>query len=363
LVLGSLPSISLFSAALFGVELHLLLECRRGASWRALLPLPLLFLLWANLLIDFVFGLMVLGIFVAVMALQPMLARFGATALEAQPTAPVAPLCGIAFVSTAVTFVNPYGYALWQNAGTELYSSTALKYFTELKPMEFRQPADYLVLLLAMSTFVFLGVQRSRDLFKYVALAAAMALAFRMQRDVWCLVLLSVGFIGELSSEGHPAVKATPRIGGIRHVAAVVIGLLFVIATVAAYLPASQPVLLRGAARVLPLEACNFMKQARPAPPIFNSYRWGGFLAWYLPEYPASVDARVALFGEEATAEHFKTVNGERPLNEDPVFSAAHTLLLEKHSKLATALTTIPVLANMYHVAYSDDVAIVFTRS
>ena len=362
--LGGLPTNTLLSAVLFAAELYLLLESRRRASSRVLLPMPVLLMLWANLDISFFLGLLLIAIFALAVSTESVLARSGVTVFQsALPNPAPAHLFGILAISALATLLNPYGYGLWQNISTELWSKAGLKYLAEMGPMRFRQLSDYIVLLLAMGTFLLLGRRRSRDLFKYFALAAAMGLAFRVQREVWCLVLLSIAFIGDLFWRDESSIEATVTISRRWEKCLVAIALILVVTIVCAILPSTDSELLRRSNHVLPIDACNFMRRARPAPPLFNSYKFGGFLAWYLPEYPASIDGRTALFGDETVAEHFKTVNGERPLSQDPVFSAAHTVLLEKNSKLARALTSIPALTKLFRVMYSDDVAIVFTRS
>jgi len=55
-----------------------------------------------------------------------------------------------------------------------------------------------------------------------------------------------------------------------------------------------------------PCEAINFIQKNKPAGNMFNSYDWGGYLIWQLPEYPVFIDGRVP--GQEIYSE-FETVN------------------------------------------------------
>ena len=41
------------------------------------------------------------------------------------------------------------------------------------------------------------------------------------------------------------------------------------------------------------------LSRASSPPRLFNSYNWGGYLLWNLPEYPVFVDGRADLYGNE----------------------------------------------------------------
>ena len=63
-ILGGVPPLPLYCSVLaFAVELILLMDCRATGNLRRLYWLPLLFLLWANLDVQFVIGIFVLLLF------------------------------------------------------------------------------------------------------------------------------------------------------------------------------------------------------------------------------------------------------------------------------------------------------------
>ena len=62
--------------------------------------------------------------------------------------------------------------------------------------MRFRQPQDYLLMLLAMTAFFALGRRRSRDLFLISLLIVSAAISFRTMRDNWFVVVCSVAIVG-----------------------------------------------------------------------------------------------------------------------------------------------------------------------
>ncbi len=120
--------------------------------------------------------------------------------------------------------------------------------------------------------------------------------------------------------------------------------------------------LMNKLAGAFPLKACDWIRENQLPRPLFNAYEWGGFLTWYLPEYPVAIDGRVGLYGDGLTEQYFKLTGGKERLEMDPTFSRARTILLERHSAMARALTTLPALSSSYRMAYSDDLAIVLVR-
>ena len=107
-----------------------------------------------------------------------------------------------------------------------------------------------------------------------------------------------------------------------------------------------------------PVRASDFIRQNRLPQPLFNSYFWGGFLTWYLPEYPVAIDGRTDLYGDEVNIPYFQLTLAKIPLESHADFARAQTILLEANSPIAEALATLPD----YRVMYRDDQAVVLVR-
>jgi len=65
-------------------------------------------------------------------------------------------------------------------------------------------------------------------------------------------------------------------------------------------------------------------------------------LIWYLPDYPAAVDSRMELYGDEVLTKYFDVVGGKERLDSDSMVTRAGTLLLERNSPMAKALRNLP---------------------
>lgn len=345
----SYPSILLFS-----VELLLLLSIRSepidpGLSAKApqrsrfakpTFWLPFLFLLWANLDPSFVYGLAVLILFL-------ILARSGA------PLHELAPSIALSVLATFLTpgVFRPYG-VFFSNS----FSASA-GVLPEYHAPGFRRPEDYVLLLLVMSAFLALGLRRSRDLFLLALVSVSAALSFHAQRDTWLVVLAAVAVIGQSLREAK-AGRASFAATHMRELLISAAASLVVLVLIAAFAVPAPPALLAKAARTYPVAAADYIRDRRLPQPLFNAFEWGGFLTWYLPEYPVAIDSRLELYGDDFIVQYSKMMNAEIPYTEFPALANARTILLPRASIMAQALATLPA----YKVAYSDDVATVLTR-
>ena len=384
-VLAALPPTPVYCSVLFfGVELLLLLESRRSGNTRLLLWLPPLFLVWANVDVHFVYGLAPLLVFVAAAiaesvfssapsglessALSTHGSRRGlhstaAPRLDSSPRAasralPTSAASTIAcFIATLIT---PYFYHPWQ-----VFFSSALSaantYLPDYKAPGFRQPQDYVLLLLAMSAFLALGLRRSRDLFLIATLAIAAALSFHAQRDVWLTVVVATAIIGEMIGQtaapqcgDAPTRKSQGKLLSI----AIATSVIVIIAGAAVLTPRTETALLAKAAQTYPVDAVNYIHGHSLPQPLFNSFEWGGFLTYYLPEYPVAIDGRTDLHGDDFVIQYSKAMNAEIRYTDFPAMADARTILLPRGAIMAGALATLPG----YKLAYSDDVAVVITK-
>jgi hypothetical protein len=346
----------LFSILSFGILLYLLIESRRLSDIRPLFWVPLLFVIWANLDAQFLDGLLLLAVYVTAEVTEAVFRK------RIVPTLSVVKILGIAGLSVIATLLTPYTLRLFSGAFENAYSNVLFANFQEMQAMPFRRPQDFALMILVMAAFLALGRQRSRDLFKIGALSLFIMLAFRLQRDVWCVVLPSIAVIGDACGEW--CWKQRQQVpsevwGREKPLVAVIVLVLFGAAIV--HLP-TDPALMKQAGRAFPTKACDYIRVNQLPGPLFNTYYWGGFLTWYLPEYPVSMDSRLNLYGDDITNRYFKVSGGNQRLETDPSFARAQIILLERSSSMLKALTTLPALKDQFRVAYEDDVAAVLVR-
>jgi hypothetical protein len=111
-------------------------------------------------------------------------------------------------------------------------------------------------------------------------------------------------------------------------------------------------------ARVFPLGAIEYLKQERPPGVLFNSYNWGGYLLYALPEYPIFVDGRTDLYGDRLLRPWINAYFGRESWRGTFDEFNVNVVLVEPEVGIARVLRNNPA----WRVAYEDEISILFVR-
>jgi hypothetical protein len=350
-----MPRPVFFSIALLCGTLTLLFEAQRTGDIRKLYWLLPIFLLWANLHIQFIYGLAVWGLFVAVNLAQRLAQPFGfAPRYLADATLPAGPLAALFGGSLIATFIGPYSYHLYSVIFAYSRSQLIYSMITELQPLSFRASENFVELLLAGTAFFAIAWQKRVDLFKLALMAMGCIVAFRTMRDSWFLCVIAAACIADsrmVATEREQEDKPL-ELAGVFAAVTVVLTIL------APGFEFNTRGLDRAITGRFPVNAANFVIQNRIPGPLFNNFDWGGFLTWYLPAYPVSIDGRTDLYGEELDQTLLTTLNGESSYKTDPYLNDAGVVLLRRQDGLTAALN----IDSRFRKVYEDQMSVVFVR-
>jgi hypothetical protein len=328
----------------FVVELDVLMEARKTGKTRELNWLPLLFALWANVHIQFVIGLLVLG-----MALgEEVLARFW-SAVQTR----ISPIrLGVVFVACVLaTLVNAYGLGIYRVVHEYATQPGVFDLISEFKAMPFRSPQDYGVLLFALGGVVVLARARRLELFEIVLLGYAIYVSFRSLRDVWVLVVVGSAIVASgLKGRDENRFVVTAMFAPFVAIAtALVVFLSFRLQQV------DNKLLAANVAAKMPVRAVEFVKDKGLTGPLFNDFGWGGYLIWD-PGMPVSMDGRTNLYGDERINASVATWAGMPHWASDPDLLKANLVI----GPVSAPLTQLLRMSPRFDLVYEDKVAVVF---
>jgi len=350
-----MPRPVFFSVILLCLTLTLILQAQRTGRVQTLYWLPLIFLFWANLHIQFIYGLAVVGLLLACTLAQRLAASLGlSTPYLEEPAIPLKPLAAVFAGCVLATLISPYSYHLYGVIFAYSRSTLIYSIIKELQPLSFRGYENFAELLLAGAAFFAVGWQKKISLFKLALLVMASVVAFRTMRDSWFLCVAAAACIADSSpqtSESDAADKPWE------------LGIVFAIVAVALLLfSRSADFSTRGLDAAIssrfPVKAVNFLRQNPVPGPLYNTFDWGGFLTWYMPDYPVVVDGRTDLYGDELNKMLFDTSNGEASYKDNPYLNEAGVVLLHRYDGLVSALELDP----RFRKIYEDPIASVFVR-
>lgn len=344
-----------FSYILYCVVLALLFEAQRTGRVRALYGLPMVFVLWVNLHIQFIYGLFAVGLFVGIHLTQQAVSRVGfRTDYLGPSTLPAKQLIIILSLCALATFLGPNFYHPYLVVLAYTKAKFAYKVIVELQPLPFRLLSNYVELFLAAAGFYAVGWHRRMDPFKLALLVVASVVSFRTMRDAWFICLSAAACIADF-----PAPQTTShRTDSWREVAVVGAAVLLLLFLSASFTDFSTRGLDHAISANYPVNAVNFLRRNPVAGPLYNNLNWGGFLMWYLPELPVAVDGRNDLYGDELDPVFYYSQSAYPSYKSDPYLNESGLVILESKLPLAKVLTIDP----RFRLVYRDEIATVFAR-
>jgi len=345
-----------FSVILFTITLTLLFEAHRSGRMQSLYWLPLVFLVWANIHIQFIYGLAVVGLFAGINLLQriALRLRIHPDSLESATLPALLPFA-VLVCCVFASCIGPYSYHLYHEAFVISQSKIMYKIIRELQALSFLYFNQYLELLLAVSAYFAIGWRKKIDPFKFALLIFATVLAFRTWRDAWFICVVSAAIIADLPA---PEEERDRKLGLSGWAAVTMASILLLLLSVR-----STDFTTRGLDRAIsgeyPVDAVNFLRRNPVGGPLYNSFDWGGFLIFYMPQYPVSIDGRTDLYGDAMDEQYYSTQEADPSYVNDPVLNEAGVVLLKKKFPIATQLQ----VDRRFRVIYRDDMAVIFARN
>lgn len=364
-----MPRPVFFSMIFYAVTLASLMMAQRSGRIKLLYWLPLVFLLWANCHIQFVYGIFVVGLFAGVQVLQQLGERSGFRPQFVQPSRlPSGKVLLVLLACLLATCIGPYSYHLYLTALNYAGSTFPYTFIREFQALSFRAFSHYVELLLAGAAFFTLGRRKQVNLFALALLVVTSVVAFRTMRDSWFLCIAAAACIaeswsrdsGNVDSSNHssnneePSAPQPPET--LLENAGLVVVLALMMFLIARNTDFNMPGLDDAISSEFPVQAVNFLRQNPQRGPLYNTFDWGGFLTWYMPDSPVAIDGRTDLYGDDLDLSFFRCENGDASYGDDPYLNQAGVILLPKAKPLANVLNGDP----RFKKIYEDRLAVIF---
>ena len=344
---------------LFGVlTLQMIMNVCAGKTSGLHWLLPGIYVIWANAHIQFVYGLMFLGIACAAPVLD---AIWGWTKRGDECLAGSRAWRRLVAISAAcalATFVNPYHVKLYGIVWDYATHEAAPSLIRELAALEFRSAWEWAVLGLAVACAFRLGRLQRISTFHVMLFTFAAFCTFRSRRDVWVMALCAAALLPPFDNSVIPR-AATPRFRlTLLRLVSVGVLVLAVAGLIAWTKGLSEARLENAVSEIYPVDAVAAIKARDLNGPMFNDYDWGGYLMWALPNMKVTIDGRANLQGDQRLQRSANTWLGLIGWTDDPELTAARLVVANK----ATALAELLRLDVRFRLVHEDAVAQVFVR-
>ncbi len=342
----------LFTILFFSVELALLTNLRNRGRTRAIWILPLLFALWANLHVQFIYGFVLIGFFLV----EGLAQRFWRGTEGYTGTWSSARLYALILVLCAgAVCVNPYGLSIYRTVWEYANQSGIYLLIQDLSPPNFRSPTHWIFIVLVLGGALVIGQSRTRSVLPYLLLLFGVFAGLRMQRDVWLGALAGAVILAGWPAGRRIITRDDEWVPGFKSVLAVVVISFIIVPFV---WPQKQAELQRQVGNYFPVEAVRFVSSRSEAGPLFNDFGWGGYLIWTLPGMRVSIDGRTNVHSVPRVARSYLTWSGNSDWASDPDLQRARLILAPRTQALVSILRLHPG----YRVIYEDGLAVVFEK-
>jgi hypothetical protein len=181
----------------------------------------------------------------------------------------------------------------------------------------------------------------------------ATIVGFRTARDAWFICIPATACLAEALGSPTPVPRQT-----VIEKTGLAVLLAMLIFLYARFLNVNTQDMRLAVASHYPVRALNFLRDHPQPGPLYNTFNWGGFIAWYLPDYPVAIDGRTDLYGDEIDMRFYKTENGDPSYIDDPYLNDARVVLLPREVPLARLLNS----DSRFTLIYGDSLSIVFVK-
>jgi hypothetical protein len=354
--------------------------------WRGkdrLFWLPILMVVWANSHGGFAVGLVLIGIYCLDLVL-----RIGARRIRdrrqpgldvdrssnATDEAPdrmrkLGKLALIGLISTAVIAINPSGPEMLLYPIKTISIGGLQDYIAEWQSPNFHELRVQPFLWLFLLSLAMVGFSRKRlAISDFLLVAVFASLGMMAARNIALFALAAPPVVtrhaavvlAALRRQFFPGVNNPSTVSSSRLARGANI-LIFLVLLLAVSLKAMtvfpEEVNNDYFRKTYPMGAVAYLHSASPEGPLFNSYNWGGYLLWALPDYPVFIDGRTDLFDDEIIDDWIQAIRAEGDWEAILDLWGVKLALLEPGYPLAAQLR-----ARGWRVLHEDSISILLGR-
>jgi hypothetical protein len=347
---------------LFSTIVIYLLHLARREGRDYLWWIPLLMALWGNLHAGYSIGfILLLGTIIAESAGH--LLKWNVA--QVMPWPLIRKLSLVTALSVAAVMINPYGPQILSVPFATVGISFLREYVNEWNRPDFTQPLVWPFLVMLVLTVVLGFLNRKRITITDVCLCLGTAgLALLAGRNIATFAVVAIPVLmywsNDLLEQRGWVLYPIKRVSlGIARLNAVFIGIVAFVCLIKIVGSLNGTTVTQAQRDFLPVRLTEYLRDANLPGPMFNSYNWGGYLMFALPEQPVYVDGRTDLYGDSFLRhDYLPAAVGDSEWQSILDHYAIQLVVMEPESGLTGVLRQ----ESSWQLRYEDEQAVVFTR-
>lgn len=271
----------------------------------------------------------------------------------------------VTVVSIVALVINPYGLQMLAVPFQTIGIGALQNFIQEWNSPNFHERQTWPFIFLLLGLLGAVGASKKRlDWTDFVLSAGTAFMGLLAGRNIAVFAVVATPVLTHylndaLSERGwvvNPVKRVTPRMARLN---AVLVGVIVLVSLAKVLLVLDTKTVSEAQVEFLPVKVSEYLKQNQPPGPMFNSYNWGGYFIYMLPETPVFVDGRTDLYGDDFLSnDYLKTAVGAPGWQDTLNRYGINMVVMEADSGLARSLRTEPG----WKLGYEDKQAVVFTR-
>jgi hypothetical protein len=258
-----------------------------------------LFIVWANLHGGWIWGFLLLAAHIAGMVLEFFSAASAEQKVEVWNN--IKTLLGWSILGALAVGINPNGLAIWKLPFEQVNVSMQIQEW--LSPDFHRfdfHPMLWMIFLLLLSASHAPKSVNWSQLFKVIGFAY---LTFVAQRNIAVFAIVTAPLLAEWLGNAAAILWGTGRNFQIsrlpRGPAGAINASILILLTSLAVINLAVLSSPGKVEKNYPVAAIRWIRNTQPEGRLFNSYNWGGYITWTLPQYPVFIDGRADMYGTD----------------------------------------------------------------
>ncbi len=355
------PRPQMLSFFLSTVILYLLYLQKREKIDRLWL-IPPIMCLWGNLHAGFSIGFIFLGGSIAGEVLGHI---FNPKGEYVVPWVGVRKLVIVTVLSVVALVINPYGLQMLTVPFQTVSIGALQNFIQEWNSPNFHERQTWPFVFLILGLIGVLGASKKRlDWTDFVLTTGTAFMGLLAGRNISVFAVVATPVLTHyldavLRERGwvvNPVKRATPRMARLN---AILVGVILLAALGKVLLVLDKKSLDEAQKEYLPVAVTEHLKTANLSGNMFNTYNWGGYFIYWLPDKPVFVDGRTDLYGDTfLSKDYLETASGAPGWDATLDKYKISYVVMEADSGLARSLRTAPG----WKLDYEDKQAVVFVR-
>lgn len=352
---------------LFFAALLLILEKWRVGRPRLLWWLPAIMLVWVNSHPGFAAGFVLFGIYLVAELIDLVAANQVGTLRKGLKESVIPQMLLVGLLMILAVMLNPSGPAMLSYPFETLSIGVLRDSIQEWQSPNFHDAVNLPFLFTVLFSLLILGrSRRTISLTDALLLTIFGAMAFLAGRNVPLFALISApilssnlaGIVEDWQARGLMRLeldRPPNRSQSILNIGIVTLALLAVAAKATLVLPSATN--QAAFEERFPVAAAEFILDEGLPGPIFNSYNFGGYLIWAVPDLPVFIDGRTDLYADGSLEQWLQIAAAEEGWQQQLAHHDIQLILIEDFWPLAHRLE-----AAGWDKIYADEIAVVFVH-